>query len=328
MEAVDLSNLNSSDSPLSVVQSNNKPKPFIEAGTIEATLQEIKERHIIPVFHKDNEPLIAHPEFIDLTQEIVQEHYKGEPVLAPSIRLSHPIKGRIFEARNKPANELLEWEQTLYYERMAFILEVPSISEEIEGERLSLMVGGVKAFNLDNLGSKKGTDQHFKIFCGFKVAVCTNLCIWSDGLKKEVRIKDLTQLAAAIDDLILSFDASRQLKSMQGLKDLTLSEGQFAHLIGRCKMYQYLSSGQKKQLPELLFGEQQISTVCKDYYKDESFSRDLNGDINLWRLYNLLTSSNKSSFIDSFADRAANASEMVCSLAHAIKHKESHWFLN
>jgi hypothetical protein len=328
MEPVRLSTTNSSESALSIVQNNTKPGPFIEANTIGASLDEIKKHHVIPVHHRDNEPLISHGEFIDITHEIVSEHFKAERISQPSVRLSHPIKGRIPEAKNKAASELEEWEKTLFFERMAFIIEVPSISDEIDGEKLSLMVGGVKAYNLDNLNSKKGIDQHFKIFCGFKVSVCTNLCVWTNGLKKDVKVKDLQQLSVAIDDLVMSFDAITQLKKMEDLKELSLTESQFAHLIGKCKMYQFLSSTQRKSVPELQFGEQQISTICRDYYKDNSFCKNTSGEINLWKLYNLFTASNKSSFIDSFADRAVNSSELVSTLGNAIKHKEEHWFLN
>jgi hypothetical protein len=41
--------------------------------------------------------------------------------------------------------------------------------------------------------------------------------------------------------------------------------------------------------------------VFRDFYKDESFCRDANGDINLWKLYNLFAGANKSTYIDSFS---------------------------
>ena len=41
-------------------------KPFLEANTVEIGYQEIKEKHIIPVFAKNNEPAISHHEFIDV----------------------------------------------------------------------------------------------------------------------------------------------------------------------------------------------------------------------------------------------------------------------
>src|SRR5690349_5163534 len=97
-------------------------KPFIEANTTAATLREINEQHIIPVFIKDNEPVISHAEFIQATYDCLTDIYADSYVLEPSIRVSHPVKGRVPEARNKPANQLLEHEKTLYYERMAFTI--------------------------------------------------------------------------------------------------------------------------------------------------------------------------------------------------------------
>jgi hypothetical protein len=87
---------------------------------------------------------------------------------------------------------------------------------------------------------------------------------------------------------------------MEALQQYSLTEQQFAHLIGRCKMYQHLPTSVKKDVPELALGESQINAVCRDYYKDESFCRSSEGDISLWRLYNLFTSVNRASYIDSF----------------------------
>ena len=58
-----------------------------------------------------------------------------------------------------------------------FVIEVPSIYTDMDGSTLFLTIGGVKALNLDNLYSRKGADEHFKIFIGFKNSVCTNLCV-------------------------------------------------------------------------------------------------------------------------------------------------------
>ncbi len=40
-------------------------KQFIDANTIESTLEQMRTEHIIPVFVKDNETLISHVEFIE-----------------------------------------------------------------------------------------------------------------------------------------------------------------------------------------------------------------------------------------------------------------------
>jgi hypothetical protein len=281
-----------------VVNNPSTSKPFIEANTIEGDLTEIKQYHIIPVFTKDNEPLISIGDFIEITGELVQDAFKAERILSPSIRLSHPIKGRVPEARNKPANQLEEWEKTLYYERMAFIIEIPSISDTIEGEKLSLVVGGVKAYNLDNLSGRKGSEERFKVFIGFKVSVCTNMCVWSDGFTYDIKVKSLEQLKLAIYHLVRSFDAITQLKKMEALQHYSLTERQFAQLIGRCRLYQHLPANLKQNIPDLQFGDSMVNAVCKDYYRDNSFCRDASGDINLWRLYNLFTTANKQSYID------------------------------
>src|SRR4051812_27059539 len=87
--------------------SDGRPSPFILANTVESSLEEIRKSHIIPVFTKDNETLISHTDFIEAVEEVAGKFYEGEHVLAPQVRLSHPIKGRIPEAKDKPANQLL-----------------------------------------------------------------------------------------------------------------------------------------------------------------------------------------------------------------------------
>ena len=114
---------------------------FIEANTIGSTLTEVKHGHIIPVFIKDNEPVISHCEFIETTLGVAMDIFRGEGILKPNIRLSHPIKGRIPEAKNKAANALLEHEKTIYFERMAFVIEIPTIYTDIGGNRLNLSIG-------------------------------------------------------------------------------------------------------------------------------------------------------------------------------------------
>ena len=303
-------------------------KPFIQANTIGCTLEEIRKGHIIPVFIKDNEPVISHHDFIDVTNQVVQDSYPGEQIFRPSIRLSHPIKGRIPEAKHKPAIELLEHEKTLYYERMAFTIEIPSVKDEIDGNMLSLCVGGVKAYNLDNLYNRKGSDEHFKIFIGFQNKVCTNLCVWSDGFISDVRVNSAGQLKGAIRTLIDNYNAKFHLYEMALLSKLSITEAQFAHVVGRARIYQYLPAEQKQGIPPLLFGDNQIGAVCKDYYRDTSFCKDSQGNINLWRLYNLFTGANKSSYIDSFVERGVNAYQFIEQIRHGVEGKAANWYLD
>jgi Domain of unknown function, B. Theta Gene description (DUF3871) len=332
MEVVKLNN-----SPLAVVSSDSwqdqparvsTQKAFIEANTIATSLEEIKHIHTIPVFIKDNEPVISHHDFIDTTWQAVNDYFSGEQVLIPSIRLSHPVKGRIPEAKHKPAIELLEHEKTLYYERMAFVVEIPSIQFEIERNLLSLCVGGVKSYHLDNLNTKKGSDEHFKIFIGYQNKVCTNLCVWSDGYVGDVRVSSLGQLKGAVQTMLSNYNADFHLAEMRRLSKCFITESQFAHLLGRARIYQHLSIVEKENIPALLFGDNHIGTVCKDYYKDNSFCRDANGNINLWKLYNLFTGANKSSYIDSFLERGVNAYHFIEQIRLGLEGKASSWYLN
>ena len=323
--------LNDQESPSEALAINGQAvsteKPFITANTIESSLEEIRERHIIPVFVKDNEPVISQAEFIQTVYEVAHSMYPRETILSPSVRLSHEIKGRVPEAKEKPAKSLLEHEKTIYYERMAFVIEIPSIQQEVGGNLLSLTVGGIKAYNLDNLYNKKGADEHFKVFTGFQNKVCTNLCVWTDGYLSDLKVKNLGQLQVSVKQLIESYNADNQLQALSRLSEYALTEQQFAHLIGRCRMYQHLPQAQKSSLTPLLLSDTQLGAVVKDFYRDQSFCKDADGNINLWKLYNLFTGVNKSSYIDTFLDRNVSAFDFTLQLCEALESNADNWYL-
>ncbi|SKB55997.1 protein of unknown function [Parapedobacter luteus] len=319
--------LNGSSGTLIADNQPSTSKPFLEANTVAATLDEIRDKHLIPVFAKDNQPVISQSDFISLTSDVVQHFFQHETVLPPSIRISHPIKGRIPEAKDKPAHLLREEEKTIYYERMAFILEIPTISDTINGNPLSLTVGGIKAHNQDNLYARKGVEEHFKLFIGFQNRVCTNMCVWTDGTKETLRVRSIDELTEAIIDIISSYDAKRHLDRLSGFTEYSINEDQFAYLIGRARMYQHMPNQQKKNLPQLLFGDNQIGMVVKEYYNDSAFSREDDGSLNLWKLYNLFTGANKSSYIDGFLNRGLNAYGFVSGIREAMDSDGDNWFM-
>lgn len=301
---------------------------FIEANTTIVGLDEIRNKHIIPVFTKDNAPLISQADFITTARELV-EQVSGYDSTFPAIRVSHPIKGRTFDARNKKASELLEHEKTIYYERLAFICEIPNIVETVNGQPLSMCFGGVKSYNLDNLNTRSNANQHFKFFIGFSVKVCTNLCIWTDGFSHELKVRSLEELGSSIYDLVNQYDSTRHLQVLEKLSDYQLSETEFATLVGKARMYNHLPKDMKKEIPELLISDSQISSMTKEYYRDDSFSRNSDGTINLWNMYNLLTGSVKSSYIDSFLDRNVNAFTFTKGIADVLDGNSNYeWFLN
>ena len=93
-------------------------------------------------------------------------------------------------------------------------------------------------------------------------------------------------------------------------------------------MYQYLPPKVKKELPRIPLMDSQVSMVTRDYYADESFSRNEDGDIDLWRLYNLFTGANKSSYIDTFLDRGAGSHLFIRGLQKALNSGSGHWFIS
>lgn len=83
----------------------------------------------------------------------------------------------------------------------------------------------------------------------------------------------------------------------------------------------------KADIPPLLFGDQQIGSVVKDFFKDESFCKDQYGNINLWKLYNLFTGANKSTYIDNFLDRSVNAYDLVEQVKYGLDNRQQCWYL-
>jgi hypothetical protein len=253
--------------------------------------------------------------------------FPNERIDDPSIRVSHPVKGRIPEAVGKAAKDLLEFEKTIYYERMAFLYDIPSISEDINGNKLSLSLGGVKSYNLENLYGRK-CEERFKVFVGFQNHVCTNLCVSTNGFKDELRVRTLAELLNRVYQLFAVFNIQSELCSLENLSEYSLSEHQFASLVGRLRMYQYLKPSEKAGIPALMLGDSQLNAVIRSYYYDKAFQRDSLGGIDLWRFYNLLTGANKSSYIDTFLNRTINALSFTSLLLELLKMGKMLWYLD
>lgn len=304
----------------------NNSKQFILANTEEMLLDEINNNHIIPVHIKDNEPAISHYQFIDAVVSAGNSVFGN--VSHPEIRVSHPVKGRIPEARNKAAKELLPHESTLYFERMAWVANIPSITTKVDGETLELTIGGVKSYNLDNLYSTKETSEMFKVFIGFKNRVCTNLCITTDGFMSELKATDVDQIYYETTKLIQRFNPEHYSNLFNSFKDVSLSERLFAQMLGRAKLYNAMPVLLKKDIPRLGLTDSQLSSVAEDYYLDDSHCRNETGDINLWKVYNLFTGANKSSYIDTFLDRNTAVFKGVEDLYAALSGNQPSWYLN
>ena len=302
--------------------------PFIVANTIKVPLHHLKQDCIIPVFSKDNEKTIAHQEFIESVLTAISKVFPHHSISTPEIRVSHQIKGRTPDAIHLNAKDLLDHQKTIYYERMAFVINIPSIVDSINGNELTLSVGGVRSYNLENLYNKK-TLEKFKFFIGFQNKVCLNMCINTDGFKEDLRVSSASELQHKVIEVMQNYNAELHLMEMKEFTQDYLSEHQFAQLIGKSRLYQHLPKSEKQKIPMLNFNDSHINTMAKDYYEDKNFCRLDDGRINLWDVYNLFTQANKSSYIDTFLDRNLNAFEFSKGIQKTLSGNFGyHWFLS
>ncbi|WP_081988262.1 DUF3871 family protein [Psychroserpens jangbogonensis] len=150
-----------------------------------------------------------------------------------------------------------------------------------------------------------------------------------NGYVEDLRADSYIGMKSKLLEVLQNYGAENHLNSMKQLAQQNLTEHQFAQLIGKSRLYNYLPKKDKLGVPELLLNDGQISAVAKDYYLDENFCRNDNGDISLWNVYNLFTGANKSSYIDSFLSRNVNAFDFSKGLANAINgDSKYHWFLS
>lgn len=311
-----------------VLDEEKYQKSFITANSQPITMERLASDCIIPVFAKDNEVCISHQSFISAVYDAVREFYSGETVDEPLIRVSHIIRGRIPEAIHKKTSELLPTDKTMYFERMAFCINIPSISQDVNGNTLNLSVVGVKSYGKDNLNGKL-TSQRFSLAVSFNNQVCCNQCIFTDGYRDDIRAKREREIYYSTLSLLNMYDKAKQLYLLRDLGELSINEQQFALLLGRMRLYSYLPPAMQRGIPQLLITDSMVNNVAKQYYRDENFRAENNGEISLWKFYNLITGATKSSYIDSFLSRSANATETVLGIASALRHEESgyDWFL-
>ena len=279
------------------------------------------------MFSKDNEVCISHQSFIESVYEATKDFYHGETIESPDIRVSHIVKGRIPEAINKRTDQLLESDKTMYYERMIFNIEIPTIHQDVNGNQLHLSITGCKSYGRDNLSGKM-TAQKFSIAVGFLNLACTNQCLSTDGYKEEIRATSSRDLYQFTLDLFSQYNVAKHIHLMRSLGDTMLTEHQFCQILGRMRLYNYLPQHQQKELPRLLITDSQINNVAKQYIHDDNFAGN-NGKLSMWKFYNLITGANKNSYLDSFLGRSVNATEVSLGLTEALNHKDEaySWFI-
>ena len=300
---------------------------FLEANTEAISIEELANKCVVPTW-ANQELTIAHQDFINCVHEAAQDFYHGEVVNAPDIRCSHIVRGRVPNALGKKASELLECEKTQFYQRLAFAFTIPTIYETVRGEKLELCVGGVRNYSDLNLyRASKGLEK-FSVFVGWRVVICSNQVLTGEGVKFNMEVTNMSELYRNVLELFHSFNPAKDIHLLHALSNTFLTETQFAQVVGRMRMFQALPSAQQKRMPQLLITDSQINSVCRDFYRSEHFGMK-DKAISLFDFHNLLTESNKSSYVDTYLHRAVNATEVSVGLNNVMQGIDNKyaWFL-
>ena len=299
---------------------------FLEANTSAISMDELTSTCVVPTWG-NQELTISHQDFISTVHDAARSFFFGEAVNDPDIRVSHIVRGRIPSALHKRASELLESEKTQFYQRLAFAFTIPSIYETVAGEKLELCVGGVRNYNDLNLYRQGKGVEKFSVFIGWRVNICSNQVLTGQGLKLQIEVMDTQQLWIKVMELMQQFNPASDIYLMKNLSNSYLTETQFAQIVGRMRLYQALPLNYQKRVPKLLITDSQINNVCRDFYGNESFGMKDNR-LSMWDFHNLLTESNKSSYIDSYLQRAVNATEVSVGINNALHGDTTYsWFL-
>ena len=299
---------------------------FLEANTNAITLEELAEQCVVPTW-ANQELTISHQDFINTVHDAACNVFAGETVNTPEIRVSHIVRGRIPSALGKRSSELLESEKTQFYQRLAFAFTIPSLHECINGQRLELCIGGVRNYSDLNLyRANRGMDK-FAIFIGWRVNVCSNQVLTGDGVRLNLEVMSIHDLYKSVLELFYSFNLERDIELLQNLTKVRLDERTFAQIVGRMRLYQALPSYQQRRIPKLLITDSQINNVCRDYYNNPNFGAK-NSTISMFDFHNLLTTANKSSYINDYVQRGINATEVTVGICKALQgDSEYSWFL-
>lgn len=304
---------------------------FIEGPSHEVTMEELTYKNIIPTFC-DNTLTISHQKFIETTRKAAEVIFGQGNITPAETRCSHPIIGRIPSAQHKKASELRDDEKTLFYQRLAWIAHITTLTSSINGQQVSLTIGGTRSYSEDKLYARQNP-QHFRVFIGFRVRVCSNMMLTTDGISDTMLCMTEMDVFQKAFELFKRFNEVKEttLYNLEALNNTWLTQEQFCKIIGRLRLYQALPNTQQKQLPQILLGDSVVNAATKEYIKNPNFGMgDSDGSISCWQLMQLLNEAVKNSYSDLWIDRNANCTTFASGIANALNGTDNSygWFLN
>ncbi len=167
-----------------------------------------------------------------------------------------------------------------------------------------MTIGGTRSYAEDKLYARQNP-QHFRVFIGFRVRVCSNMMLTCDGVSDHLLCMTEMDIFQKAFELFNKFNEVKEstLYNLEALNNTWLSQETFCKIIGRLKLYQALPNTQQKSLPQILLGDSAINSVTRNYVSDNNFGMG-NGDgsISCWQLMNLLNEAVKNSCSDLWID--------------------------
>lgn len=303
---------------------------FIESNTQGISFEELTEKNVIPTF-ADGTLTLSSGSIIKATMKAAEEIY-GE--LTPAeIRVSHRIQGRTPEAMNKPASELQDEDITTFWQRMAFVCHVKTLTRSINGVDVNLVIGGTRSYSEDKLFGRP-TPSKMKLFVGWMVKICSNGCLTCDGNSGTIECLTEADVYEKALALFHSFDPEKE-NTLELLRDLgatRISEQEFCNIIGRLRLYQALPAAEQNVLPKVILGDQAVNKVTQGYVSNPNFGLKEGADsISLWELLQLANEAVKQgAYIDNWLDRNQNCTDFVLGIQRAILGTDQEgydWFL-
>lgn len=306
---------------------DNHPN-FIEGNASAISLGDLRSKCIVPTW-ATNQLTISHPAFIESVLAAAQASFTGHTVNAPEIRVSHPVLGRVPGAVHKKASELTDADKTLYYQRMCFCIAI-SITDIINGNETSVVVGGVRALNNENL-STRPRPELFKLFAGRSVKVCSNQCIFGADMIDRLEAMSEADIFSGACDLFRRFDPVSNKQRLELLGHTSMTTEDFTHIIGRMRLYEALSTAKRNRLglPAVTLGDQALNSATRGFVGNKDFGVRPDGTITLWAFLNLLTEATKQSYIDRFLAREVNAMDTAVGICEALNGADNpyQWFI-
>jgi len=298
--------------------------PFILGNTKEIGLTELGDM-LTPVFSRDNVETISHSEAISTVMDAVSTFFDGEDIKAPVVRVSHEMKLRNRFGMGKLVENLRPEDSDSYYQRMMAMIEIPSISHDINGSRCNLQVCIVRNYADCNLLGNSSQKQTMKLGIGFLNTICTNGMLSTDGVNLSIKITNTADFYKYCIELFKQYNYKQHLDDIRRLNDTVVNVSTLAQFLGRARMATALPNSMKNELglPDFILPEAQLNSMIRDYYTDENFG-GFGRDITAYQLFMLLTNY-KNNYIDVTLERSINAYQCAQGIASAINHDDEAW---